>query len=65
MFSKEVSLKLLALLHLSLRDGPLLHYRALHSSLSLSAILAWGIKYILISIVNKATKTCLEANTSV
>ena len=60
-----ILLKLLASLRLSLRDGPSLRYGALHSSLSLLAILAWGIKLILISIANKATETCPEANISV
>ena len=60
-----ILLKLLASLRSSLRDGPSLRYGALHSSLSLLAILAWGIKLILISIANKATETCPEANISV
>ena len=60
-----ITLKLLASLRSSLRDGPSLRYGALHSSLSLLAILAWGIKLILISIANKATETCPEANISV
>jgi len=56
---------LLASLRSSLRDSPSLRYGALHSSLSLLAILAWGIKLILIIIANKATETCPEANISV
>jgi len=64
-FNNVINVKLLASLRSSLRDGPSLRYGALHSSLSLLAILAWGIKLILKRIANKATEACLEANISV